>query len=343
MSQLLFAHDAGLRGDISVTFSLRGSLAQNAITTDIELANARRAEFVPPSPLSLEATCNAVAQRAFQSFSSIECHWPPADSSDPSILIVAADLPDVGHPESSSGQITLPALPADRFFNWLSVATRYPPTGLANSSGALAGALSWGTDPLSGGRQPEWSGELGFSGGSVAVGSGDQHPIALGDILLRSTPSPAEPAPHSHRLVPASPSLPPDSFDLLPISLDLGGEDPAILDGHLDSTGYTLHLSGSAIPARLVALGDAIPQLGDGLKDCLQRLGLLPTVDAPVPTATPRGGMRGNEALPGDKADAAPAADPATQVDLTATRTWGSPQTWQPTAAPPPRQARARN
>jgi AsmA protein len=342
LSRLLFARDEGLRGDVSVGFSIRGSIAMNAIATDIVLANARRADFIPPRPLSLEAACNAVARNAFHSFSSIECSWPPAYSSDPNILIVAARLPDVDHPESCSGQITLPALPADTFFNWLSIAARHPPTGLANSSGTLAGVLSWGANPSSAGNQPTWFGELEFSGGSVAIGSPDHHPIPLGDILLRSTPPPAAPAPHSHRQSKAPLDVPPDSFDLLPISLDLGGKEPAILEGRLDATGYTLHLTGSAIPARIVALGDAIPQLGDGLENCLQSPPDAPSSDSGDAHATPRGSVRrfrGSPALP----DSLPSESPADSqpelpihIDFTAIRAWGHPQNWCQAEPNPP-------
>ena len=335
LSQLLFARDAGLRGDVSLTFSLVGDIAQNAISANIAVVNARRADFIPAHPLSLEAECNTIAQNAFHTFSSIECTWPPAASSDPSVLILAADLPDVAHPESSSGQITLPALPADTFFNWLSVATPNPPTGLANSPGTLAGTVSWGSGPQSDNHQLNWSGELEFSGGSLYIGSANHLPVPLGDILLRSTPPPAAPPPHSHRQTPPR-EIPPDSFDLLPISLVLGGKEPATLEGHLDDSGYTLHLSGSATPARLVALGDAIPQLGDGLKACLQQLDILPPAAVPEPKVASRGGVRGAQASPSDTRGTAPTEEQPTHIDLTASRVWGHPQTWcQPAPAPP--------
>jgi len=341
LSQLLFARDEGLRGDVSITFSVRGSIAANTIATNIVLANARRADFIPPRPLSLEAACNAVAQNVFHSFFSIECNWPPANSSNPSTLIVAASLPDVNHPESSSGQITLPALPAATFFNWLSIAARHPPIGLASSSGTLAGAVSWGAGPSSAGGRPNWTGELEFSGGSVDLGSPDTHPIPLGDILLRSTPPPAAPAKHSRRKPSVPLDLPPDSFDLLPITLDLGGKAPAVLQGHLDATSYTLHLTGSAIRARILALGNAIPQLGDGLADCLES----PPDDPPGAAdsqPTPRGsarGHRGSEAPPDSASSDSPDGSQPGQpipIDFTATRAWGHPQTWCQTTPEPP-------
>jgi AsmA protein len=81
----------------------------------------------------------------------------------------------------------------------------------------------------------------------------------------------------------------------------LGGKDPAILEGHFDTTGYTLHLTGMASIARLHALAAALPPFGDGLA----------------------------EVLPANRA-----AGPF-RIDLTATRPWGAAQTWTDNAARP--------
>ncbi len=341
LSQLATGSDAGLRGAISATFKILGTVAHNTITTDISLDNARRADFIPPSPLSLEAGCQSTASDTFHTFTSIECHWPPADSSNRSTLIVTANLADVRQPRSSTGQITLPALPADTFFNWLRVATPHPPTGLAGP-GTLAGTIAWAPDPKTPRHEENWSGELEFSNGSLDIGAPNQKPIPLGDVILRSTPTSVTPAARSHHpaVTPAAPV--PDGFDLEPVTLDLGGKDPATLTGHLDDAGYTLHLSGSAIPARLLALGDAIPQLGDGLKDCLQHLALIPPADPPQPAPTPRGGARGSAIQPGDSAETPSVQDQPTHIDLTATRAWGSAQTWCPPAPTQPAPHRSR-
>jgi AsmA family len=325
LSRLLSGTDAGLRGDLSLTFSLHGTVQHNTIATGIELTKARRADFDPPQPLALEASCTAVAENTFHAFSAIECHWPPPGSGASS-LIVAASLPDATQPHSSSGQITVPALPAATLFEWLSVATPHPPAGLAGP-GTLAGSVAWApaTD-----QQTNWTGELEFSGGTLPLDP-DGPPIELGDIVLRSSPAAAAPEGKYHRssqdAAPAAVPAP-DSFDLLPVSLDLGGKQPATLEGHLDATGYSLHLTGSAIPARLLALGDAVPQLGDGLKECLETMGLIPAADAAEPPATPRGNARGTETSAPDTAPA------PISLDLIATRAWGGAQAWRQTAAP---------
>ena len=338
LSRLLAAHDAGLRGVLSLTFNLLGTLGQNTVETDIQLSNARRADFVPPSLLSIEAGCHAIALNFFHTLSNIECHWPPATSSSSSTLILTANLPDVLQPSSASAALTLPAIPAETLLDWLSIATPHPPTGFTGP-GTLAGNLAWNQPSqlqpdakragapsiprsLRNGRestatlpvQPALTGELEFSNESLEIDPLNHRSIPLGDILLQSTPPPAAHFPRHRGPNPPAPSASATSFDLLPISLPLGGKQPATLEGHLDASGYTLHLAGSVLLDRLLALGDAIPQLGNGLRQ------LLPPTPASVSASQPQ--------------KPAPEAVPI-HIDLTATRAWGGPQTWSQTALPP--------
>jgi hypothetical protein len=302
LSRLLIADDAGVRGEMTLTFNLLGTLGHAAVATNLQIANARRADFVPPHPLAIEAECHAIAQNSFHSFSNIECRWPPTGSSD---LLLTADLPDVAQPRSSSATLVLPALPAETFFNWLSVATPHPPTGLTGP-GTLAASLIWNSaigspTPQLGkagqsAAQSALSGQLEFSHESLQLPALGPNPIPLGDILLRSTPASVARARRGQQ--PVAPTGSATSFDLLPLALPLGGKQPASLVGHFDDAGYTLHLTGSALPSRLLALGDAVPQLGDGLRQLLETPY---SSDAPI------------------------------RLDLTATRAWGGPQTWRQT------------
>jgi AsmA protein len=335
LSRLLFATDYGLRGDFSLAFSILGTVGQNTIATNLNLAKARRAAFIPDRMLSLEATCNAIARNSFQSFTSIECHWPPADSSDPSLLILTADLPDVRQPRTATVNLTVPALPAGTFFDWLSIATPQAPAG----TGTLAGVLAYGPDtpptPAAKPHSPQptppstlqsptptWSGELEFSGGAIEFDRLSHRSIPLTDVDLRSTPPPAAPSPRSHKPAPPAAVPAPDSFDLLPLSLPLGGKQPATLEGHVDSTGYTLHLTGTVICANLLELGNAVPQFGEGLEDVLDKIAAA-TPDPGPPLKSGRGADHILSSVP-------------IHVDLTATRTWGSGQTWHETTPPPP-------
>jgi AsmA protein len=361
LSRLLLARDAGLRGGLTLEAAALGTIGRNTVTANLRVANARRADFVPAHPLSLETGCTALASDSFHSFSAIDCRWPPAGSSDLSILILYAAVPDVRDPSSAYALLTLPTLPADTFFDWLGVATPHPPTGFTGH-GTLSGSLAWHADrqpiaaasstapdasaseprtsllaragraqrnilqallpsstpsteslpanprqPTSTQPTPTWLGDLTFSGESLQLPAFGPDPIPLGDLILRSTPPSAPPSGH-HRAAATRPSPAGDqaSFDLLPVELPLDGKLPATLEGHFDRAGYTLHLTGNAIPARLFALGDAVPQFGDGLHKLLDPASTQSLPELPI------------------------------HLDLTATRAWGGPQLWHEAARTPP-------
>ena len=327
LSRLVGARDAGLRGELDLRVNLLGTLGQSNIAAEIQLSNARRADFVPPRLLGVDADCHAIARNTFHTFTKIECQWPPSNSSDPKLLLLTANVPDVRQLNSASAALNIPSLPAEIFFDWLGVATPHPPTGLTGP-GTLAGNLVWGAVqqprestprsmrivPESTPQHPVLTGELEFSHESLEIDPLNHRSIPLGALLLRSTPPAARPSTQHSSTQPT----PLASFDLAPITLPLGGKQPAVLDGYLDASGYTLHLTGSVLLDRLLALGDAIPQIGDGLRQLLQ----------PTPPA-----VRSAQSL---KPTPAPAAVPI-HIDLTATRAWGGPQTWSQTTPPTPR------
>jgi AsmA protein len=154
---------------------------------------------------------------------------------------------------------------------------------------------------------------------SIEVDRLTHRSIPLGDVLLRSTPPPEAPSRRSHP-APAAAAPPPDRFDLLPVTLPLGGKQPATLEGHVDSTGYTLHLTGTVIRTNLLELGNAVPQFGEGLQELLDKIAPAPDSAAPGPSAEP-----------GRVLSSVPI-----HIDITATRAWGGPQTWSEAAPPAP-------
>lgn len=355
VSRLLLGGDPGLRGEFSVSFGLLGTVGHNTITTDIKLAKARRADFVPAHLLSLEIACKAVAGEVFHSFTSIECHWPPSDSSDPSVLIVTGNLPDVRQPGSASAGITVPALPADTLFDWLSVASPHPPAVL-EGAGTFAANLAWGTlaetpapsqtkgKPAAQETKlvtPVLSGELELSGASINVDPANNRSVPLGDVVVSSAPQPAALSPHARPSKTATQAVPDSGrFDLQPVSLALGGKQPATLEGRFDAAGYTLHLTGTVIYSKLLELASAVPQFGDGLIDCLRSAGVSPSSDKEPATTSPDGAKISSVGT----APANPSGedDVPVHVDLTATRVWGSAQVWRQTAPSAPNHPKRR-
>ena len=296
-SLLLLGRDANLRGDLTLSGNAQGTIGNSAIQTRIQLVGGRRADFVPAESLDADVQCLATATADFHTFQEIHCAWPPSGSSTPPTLALTSDLLDVRNPSAATFEIASPGLPASTLLDWLRIASARIPADIA-AAGTLTGALSY--HPIA---PDPWQGQLQLTNASLINPHPTPTPLLAGDITLESVTAPA-PDPHHKLRRTAAPT--PTGFELSPTPLDLGGKEPATLEGHIDTSGYTLHLTGMASIARLHALATAIPQLGDGLPEVL-------------PTNRAAGPFR---------------------IDLTCTHAWGSPQIWtdnttQPTKPKP--------
>lgn len=285
-SLLLFGRDVGLRGDMTLSANAQGTVSDSAIQAHLQLTGARRADFVPAQSLDVDLQCLGTATADFHSFQDVHCSWPPSGSSDPPTLAVSASLPDIRNPKTTTIEIGTPALPAATLLDWLRIASSRVPAD-TTAAGTLTGTLSYHAELSS---STPWRGEMQIADASLLNPRAGAPSLITGDVAVQSV-VPSTPDPHhKNRQPPPSPN----GFQLAPTSLLLGGKDPAILDGHFDASGYTLHLTGMASIARLHALATALPQIGDGLSEVL-------------PTNRAAGPLR---------------------IDLTATRTWGTPQIW---------------
>ena len=288
-SRVMLGHDASLRGEMNVTARVRGTVGNNRVQTRVQLNAVRRAEFVPEQPLSIDLGCLATATAVFRAFSDIRCSWPPVSSSSTPTLLLTGTIPDVRRLGGASLKIDTEGIPARTILDWLHVASARVPADVS-AEGLLTGRVAFDPDSVSGGR---WDGSIHVSGASLKSPLIGLLPITVGDVLVQPGSHAAQQGARGRKRAVAI--LPGQAFLLAPTSLALGGKDPATIDGRFDVKGYTLHLTGMVVLSRLVALGDAIPQLGDGMKDAL-------------PTNRAAGPVR---------------------VDLTATRPWGGPQEWQ--------------
>ncbi len=293
-SRLLLGHDTGLRGDMTVSAHAQGTLGSNTITSHLSLTALRRADYVPERRPSVDLQCEATATNTFHSFTNLQCTWPPTGSTQPIALI--ATIPDVRDLSTATAQLGTPALPIPTTLDWLRTASSRIPSDLT-ATGTLFGSaeLPSGLTHL----RSQWDTQItaAFQIPALTLESPTSGlpPTTFGPIAIHTaipTPAPTRP----HRRTPTTPLTPPTpGLQLDPTTLPLGGKDPATLDGHIDASGYTLHLAGNALLSQLIALGRAIPQFGDGLED------ILPTTLTDTPT----------------------------HIDLTATHPWGSTQTWQ--------------
>ena len=228
--------------------------------------------------MNIDVECSAQAQQVFHALKDVRCSWPVPDSDGATVAVTGA-VPDVLHPESAELQVGTGRLPAATLLDWLRVASARVPPDL-KAQGFLSASLSHAASPdQSASAAPVWSGQATLSDVALASPQLGDDPFLV-DSLTLAVP----------RGTPATPLR----ADLKPALLSLGGMDPALLEGSVGPLGYTVHLSGSVLPSRLVALTQALPHVADGLAQVLPR----PRAPAPV------------------------------YLDLSAFRPWGGTQVW---------------
>jgi hypothetical protein len=242
---------------------------------------------VPERPLAIDLQCLATVTGAFHGIEDLHCNWPPSGSGAPLLAITGA-LSDIRRPETATIRVETPGLPAATLLEWLHVASSRIPADVS-VAGVVSGNLAWS----SGSSLSGWSGEMLMKDAALISPHAGTASLVSGDIAVQSvTTEPAAMRRGRRKAAPAVVSS--EGFSLAPVSLELGGKDPATLEGHFNTRGYTFHLTGMASTARMLALGTALPQLGDGLAQTL-------------PTNRASGPYR---------------------VDLTASRQWGGAQVW---------------
>jgi AsmA family len=254
-SRVLTGDDAGVRGELRVSATLRGTVGTGVLKTSIDLRGLRRADFVPDRPINLRADCQATTAETFHALHEIRCSWPPPG--DPTLLALTGDLPSTHDPASASFQLGTPGLPDATLLQWLRAASpRVLPD--ITTTGTVTGSLSRASDNA---QRLTYSGRLALSAATISNGPLGNTPVTVGETTI-------------------VPGVRADSFVLSPTTLALGGKEPATLDGNFDNLGYSLHLTGNVLPSRLLALAAAIPQFGDGLA----ALFLPPSAPQPPPS-----------------------------------------------------------
>ncbi|WP_263383039.1 AsmA family protein [Granulicella arctica] len=277
-SRVVLGHDAGVRGSMLLSASAQGTVGRSSVQAALHFTDMRRADFVPLHTVSIDAECQAIQTSAFRSVTDISCSWPQALTAAPKTFALTASIPDTHAMSKSSADFGTPGIPAAALLDWMHVASsRLSPD--ISATGTLAGSVFLRPEAT---PSAQWGGQFTLADASLIVPSVADLPIISGTVSGRVISLPG-----NQRQRPV--------FVLAPVPLMLGGRDFATVEGRLDQFGYTLHLTGTALPSKLLALGAAVPQLGDGLSS------VLPT----VATSTPF------------------------RFDLTSTRNWGGAQFWQ--------------
>ena len=131
---------------------------------------------------------------------------------------------------SATVQVGTPGIPANTLVDWLHVASSRVPEDVA-VTGVLAGSLAY--RPGSG-----WDGQMVLSDAGLTHGKAEA--LVVGDVAVHSAAAPAAIIRVRHRGAAQAPA---GGFVLAPTLLALGGKEPAVLDGRIDRSGYSLHLT----------------------------------------------------------------------------------------------------
>ena len=269
-SRIVMGRDAGLRGDLTLRASLNGTFGTAALDSKLELRRLRRADFVPAEPLSVDLDCTANTLHVLHSIQDLHCIWPNAGGDGG--LQVTGEIPDARQPRS-----------ADLVAKW----TRVPLSAILDFMHAASDRIS--PDLGTGGA---FSGEFDCCVGGLVKSSG-----SLEATHFRLSAGTGKPIVADQDV---QGDLDGGALSIAPLGLDLGAPQPALLAVRADESGVKMRLTGNVVRARLLALGTALPQFGEGLISALP--------DAAKPPGAPL------------------------HVDLAATRTWGGAQTWVPAA-----------
>jgi hypothetical protein len=277
-SWVLMGRDGNLRGEMTLRASAKGTVGDNTATARLQVLRLRGAEFVPDRMLDVDVSCKAGTQAVFHRLTELQCLWPPdGEQSGLGDLVATGEVPDIHHLELARVEVKWDGVRMSNLLDGLrEVSQRVSPELLAGGTvagrltccGTGAGLGSEGTLSLSHTR-------LSLNGEGLHLGDAD----TLGELAG-------------------------DKVTMEPFALDLGGAQPAALTVDADKTGVRMRLTGMVLRSKLMALGKALPQFGDGLEKAMpEALGKGP--ETPV------------------------------KVDLVGTRVWGGGQVW--TAAVVPR------
>jgi hypothetical protein len=264
VSWVLLGHDAGLRGEMTLTTNIRGTVGDNTLESHLSLQSVRRADFVPERTLNADISCNAQVGEIFHALQKIQCRWP--SGSDGNGLTVTGDMPAIRNPEAVVGTVAFKNVPVSLLLDTLRAASSRVSPEL-KASGTISGSYSYGTPALPVLKHEASSAPAGPSDtltiSKAHLAIGDSRPFLDQDI--------------TGSMVGRQLALSPVALALAPSS-----RDSSTVTIKLDATGYFLRLDGSILPSRLLELAHALPQLGDGIEPLLPDPAKTATESAPI-------------------------------------------------------------
>ncbi len=139
-SRLLTARDAGLRGTMTLSAAVKGTVGRGDMRTQLRLESLRRADFVPEHELSIDVTCVGTELNAFHGF---EMCAAPGRSRNDGVVSLQGSLADVRRPGVATLDVATQKLPVATVLDWLHVASSRVPADVSGQ-GSFAGQAAYG-------------------------------------------------------------------------------------------------------------------------------------------------------------------------------------------------------
>jgi hypothetical protein len=263
ISRLLHGEDSGWRGTVDWTTNVRGTLAKALLTSDVQVEEFRRAEFIPSSEIDLSAHCTGEYVHADRRMDQVDCDAPVGGGH----LLVKSALADLNVPadpgESASAAVVAKSDDAGLFTLALQQVSagffldllRHVHPGVAadtTASGEVNGSAKcqWlGFDTLR-----ACSGEIRTTSLTLHLSHVD-HGIHLSPLLI-STPEAGggsgkgigsvKPGTIHRNTSAVAKEQVPGTWNLATVHASLGTATSATLTGTVNSSGLTLHMDGPA-------------------------------------------------------------------------------------------------
>jgi AsmA protein len=232
--------DMGMRGEMNLRASVKGTIGTHRLTSRLELHNLRRADFVPAQTLDVDVDCRADADGVFH-LADLECGW--AGPGEGSGLTVTGDVPDTRKWRAARLQARWAKVPMSALLDAMRVASRRDSSSL-RASGMVSGELSCcdeATALLASGS---------FAVAKARLSMGDGPPVV-------------------NEAVGVGGELTNGVLTVSPVTLGLGGPQAALLTVAADKSGLRMRLTGAVLRSRLMELAKALPEFGDGLEAAL--------------------------------------------------------------------------
>ncbi len=267
VSWVVMGRDGGLRGEMTLRASVAGTMGNNALESRLELRGLRRTDFVPAQTIDVDVGCKGQAMEVFHRMGEVQCSWPAGAAG--SGVMVTGKVPELLQPRTAALDAEVRNVPAGVLLAGLRVASARVAPELT-LGGKIAGSFA----------SAERAGSMTIEQARLALGGGA--PFVEQDVTGTTADG---------------------RLELGPVDVALGGA--ATLTGHLDAAGYGMHLSGTVLRSRLMAMAAALPQFGDGLEEAL-------------PAAPESGAAVGGPGV----------EETTIRVDLVSSRAWGGGQVW---------------